>query len=417
MSESIWGKVAPTGFSLGQNSFNTQLYTIFNVSESTTLAGISFYSNSVATLLPIATGIFEVGNTTPIYTNTSPTWDGAAGSGWVTTTNETAISLSAGTDYIVCVVGPSDAAGNSWLCFITPDTFPITNGAVTAPASSGALTNSPYIDGGANATPIYPTSSTDIEWFVDVQLTPASSPVTGTGDVTVKKVSVSGSGSSSASAITGSGDISASKTTPSGVGILQETFSAVFNSTDANGIKTYDITASGNSSVAGSHPTRILEPTSPSDAYPHSFLYLFPVEPDQGTTFGDPLQIAFDNGWHNTYNVTIIQPGYAIDPWYADNDTDHTILQERFTLDVVDWVTTNFALTGREKNYLMGFSKSGTGGAQLIFRNPGVFDVAALWDFPADMATYNRFDPSETTVMGDASNFSAYELSSANISA
>lgn len=209
------------------------------------------------------------------------------------------------------------------------------------------------------------------------------------------------------------GNANAKKPSATGKGILQETFSASYVSTDASGIDTYNVTASGNGT--GTHPLRVLKPTSPNAAYPHSFLYCLPVLTDQDTSYGDPLQMAHDNGWHNQYNITLISPGYAINPWYGDNATDSTALQERFTLDVVNWVQANLATSGHEKNYLIGFSKSGTGGAQLIFRNPSVFDAAALWDFPADWTDLSRWSD-DTAVFGTQSNFAAnYALTAANM--
>lgn len=213
------------------------------------------------------------------------------------------------------------------------------------------------------------------------------------------------------------GNARVKKTKATGKGILNETFSASFVSTDASGIDTWNITASGNDNGTGAHPTRVLKPTSPAAAYPHSFVFLLPVDVDQSTAFNDPIQIAHDQGWHNQYNITFVWPGYAIQPWYGDNDTDHTILQERFTLDVVNWAQANLASSGHEKNYILGFSKSGTGGAQLIFRNPTVFDAAILWDFPADWTNVTRFDPGTSAVFGDQANFDAYSLKLSNLTA
>ncbi len=47
-------------------------------------------------------------------------------------------------------------------------------------------------------------------------------------------------------------------------------------------------------------------------------------------------------------------------------------------------------LTGQEQNWLIGFSKSGIGGQDLILKHPDIFSVAASWDFPADMASYGH---------------------------
>ena len=44
------------------------------------------------------------------------------------------------------------------------------------------------------------------------------------------------------------------------------------------------------------------------------------------------------------YNLTIIEPSFAIDPWYADNPNDPNLQYETFmTKDLVPWVTQNLA--------------------------------------------------------------------------
>ena len=60
------------------------------------------------------------------------------------------------------------------------------------------------------------------------------------------------------------------------------------------------------------------------------------------------------------------------------------------TREVVPWVEKNLATTGHEQNWLIGFSKSGLGGQDLILKHPGIFALAASWDFPADMSSYDE---------------------------
>ena len=44
----------------------------------------------------------------------------------------------------------------------------------------------------------------------------------------------------------------------------------------------------------------------------------------------------------NQYNLTIIEPSFPIDPWYADNPNDPSLQFETFmTKDLVPWVTQN----------------------------------------------------------------------------
>ena len=122
-------------------------------------------------------------------------------------------------------------------------------------------------------------------------------------------------------------------------------------------------------------------------------------------------------------------PSFPIDPWYADNPTDPQLQFETFmTKDLVPWVTQNLEppagsqslspLPGAEQNWLIGFSKSGIGGQDLILKHPDVFAVAASWDFPADMATYSDYGSSSANEYGTDANFQAnYRLTPAFLDA
>ena len=57
-------------------------------------------------------------------------------------------------------------------------------------------------------------------------------------------------------------------------------------------------------------------------------------------------------------------------------------------------VDSNLATSGTEENLLIGFSKSGYGGLDLLFKHPDVFDAIAAWDFPGDMAAYTDYGAS-----------------------
>jgi S-formylglutathione hydrolase FrmB len=93
------------------------------------------------------------------------------------------------------------------------------------------------------------------------------------------------------------------------------------------------------------------------------------------------------------------------------------------TTQLVPWVKANLSITGTEQNWLIGFSKSGFGSQDLLFRHPGVFSVAASWDFPADMSSYDGADPYGTVGGGEADNYGTdanfqanYRLSSSFLS-
>src|SRR4029077_9893987 len=158
-------------------------------------------------------------------------------------------------------------------------------------------------------------------------------------------------------------------------------FQAAYQGTDANGVATYGFTSIDN---GGTNVLRVLAPTDPAPGVPHNFLFVLPIEAGLGTTFGDGLATLRALNAQNQYNLTIVEPTFGIEPWYADNPFVSDVEYETFmTDDLVPWVTQNLAVTGTEQNWLIGFSKSGVGAMDLILKHPDVFTLAAAWDFPA----------------------------------
>jgi hypothetical protein len=149
---------------------------------------------------------------------------------------------------------------------------------------------------------------------------------------------------------------------------------------------------------SGLHPfaVRVLAPDHPSTNYPHSFLYALPVEAGLAqSTWGSGLDELRQLNVQNQYNATIIEPIFPIESWYADSATDTTINFETFTAELLPaWVNSNLDTSGAEKNLLIGFSKSGYGALDLLFKHPSVFDAVAAWDFPGDMAAYDQYGSS-----------------------
>ena len=184
-----------------------------------------------------------------------------------------------------------------------------------------------------------------------------------------------------------------------------------YQGTDANGAQLYDVTWN----VQGSHPfaVRVLVPTDPSPDYPHSFLYALPVESGlSGFLLGSGLNELESLNVENQYNATIIEPIFPDFSWYADNPNDATMDYETFVADILpQWVDSHFSITGSEKNLLIGFSKSGYGDLDLLFKHPTTFDAAAAFDFPADMPSYGGSGSSSGDDYGTQANFqNNYEL-------
>jgi hypothetical protein len=83
-----------------------------------------------------------------------------------------------------------------------------------------------------------------------------------------------------------------------------------------------------------------------------------------------------------------------------------TINFETFTaMFLPTWVESSFSTTGTDGNLLIGFSKSGYGALDLLFKHSSVFDAAAAWDFPADMVAYDSYGSSSSANYGTDANF------------
>ena len=188
-----------------------------------------------------------------------------------------------------------------------------------------------------------------------------------------------------------------------------------YTGTDANGVARYNVTSPDD---GGTQVMRVLAPTNPAAGVPHNFLFVLPVEAGLSTVYGDGLETLRALDAQDQYNLTIIEPSFGIEPWYADNPNDSSVRYETFlTNDLEPWVTQNLAETGAEQRWLIGFSKSGIGATDLILKHPDVFTLAAAWDFPADMSAYDQYFGSASSY-GSNDNFLAnYRLTPAFIEA
>ena len=194
-------------------------------------------------------------------------------------------------------------------------------------------------------------------------------------------------------------------------------FSVQYQSTDANNIEYFSYTSPNDGN--GTQTLRVLVPTHPAAGVAHNFLYVLPVEPGVGSSFGDGMQTMLALDAEDQYDLTIIEPSFSIDPWYTDNPNDANLQYETFmTSELVPWVRANLSTTGTEQNWLIGFSKSGIGGQDLILKHPDLFQLAASWDFPADMSAYDEYGSSSADNYGTDANFQAnYRLTSAFLDA
>jgi hypothetical protein len=192
-------------------------------------------------------------------------------------------------------------------------------------------------------------------------------------------------------------------------------FQVQYLSTDANGVESYSFVSPDDG--YGSHILRVLRPTHPAAGVTHNFVYVLPVVAGLNNTYGDGLDTLQALHAEDNYNLTIIEPTFGIDPWYANSSTDAGLQYETFmSSDLEPWVSANLATTHSEQNWLLGFSKSGIGAQDLILKHPDLFTLAATWDFPADMSAYNQYGASQS--YGTDANFQAnYRLTQAFVAA
>jgi hypothetical protein len=194
-------------------------------------------------------------------------------------------------------------------------------------------------------------------------------------------------------------------------------FHVRYLSTDAHGVRSYQVFSPDNG--PGLQVMRVLVPKHPAPGVPHNFLYVLPVQPQLGSAYNDGLDTVRRLDGQDRYNLTIVEPTFAIDPWYADNPKNPNVRYETFmTREIVPWAEKNLAVTGHEQNWLIGFSKSGLGGQDLILKHPDIFALSASWDFPADMSAYDQLGTDPAASYGTNANFQAnYRLTSAFVKA
>lgn len=192
-----------TDYGLTLGSDTTRLYTLtteFSASQSAPLSGIWFYSAPGATALPSQCGVFRVSDHALIASNLSPSWSGAAGSGWVKCAFDGSVTLTANTSYKVAVYQGGPDTSNDWYCavgnFFAND---ITRGIFTLPRTSIAnVGNGAFFLNGSGLT--YPNQQFNSTFYgvdVEVLLTPMVTPADAVGVTdSVSAVLVSGSATS-----------------------------------------------------------------------------------------------------------------------------------------------------------------------------------------------------------------------------
>ena len=372
----------------------------FSVSQSVSLTGIWFHSASGVTVLPTQCVIFNGDTTAQVAStlNTSPSWSGAAGSGWVKCAYGGSVTLVPGVHYVAAVF--FNTTTNNWYSDLGAywtsgaGASGITNGPLSAPQSSAALNGQAVFHAGT--TLAFPaTTSSGADFGVDVEVTTSS----GAGPAVSAPPPLIPPHPLFPETLL-AGAYQRADWQAQGVADLTVAFSST-----SGGIDTYNVTSPWNGT--STYQMRVLAPTAPNPDFPHAFLIMLPVQQNQDTNlYGDSIGTAQSIAAHNGYNLTCVQPGYAPlpssaeGPWFADNPLNPAISQEKFTLLVTGWVRQHLAVTGQEQVYLIGFSRSGLGAANLLFRHPYVYAACATWDAPFGMTDYDGTDPIRGSMVG-----------------
>ena len=175
---SIFGQANPTGVT-GYNTTtetSTNYGVWFTVAEAGTLTAVWFYSHSGATTLPTGTALFSqtgIGSSTLLGSNGSPTWSGAAGSGWVYDTGFPSTAVAAGTVYLATYFAGSGGLAQAYIFTGSSPAalFPTTSadGNITAPESEFSAMNGRN-GGGTYTTLPNSSNANNLNWLADVTI-------------------------------------------------------------------------------------------------------------------------------------------------------------------------------------------------------------------------------------------------------
>jgi S-formylglutathione hydrolase FrmB len=156
---------------------------------------------------------------------------------------------------------------------------------------------------------------------------------------------------------------------------------------------------------SGKTAIRVLLPDQVERSRRYPVVYVLPVEPGDGTRWGDGLAEVMKHDLHNKHQFIVVAPTFFQLPWYADHPTKPEISQESyFTKVVLPFVEQTYpASTQPTDRLLLGFSKSGWGAWSLLLRHPKAFGRAAAWDAPLMMDRLGEYGT--TDIFGTQENF------------
>ena len=174
VATTIWAQANPTGVTGYSTTAetNTTFGVYFTAAQAGTLQAIWFYSPSGSTDLPAEIALYAYTGQTLLSSNASPSWSGAAGSGWVRATLST-VALSSGTGYVaVYYTGPGTLTNQAYIYTGSSPAawFPSTSadGNLTAPQATPAYNQAPYNTGSFAFPAQY--NGNNLNWLLDVEV-------------------------------------------------------------------------------------------------------------------------------------------------------------------------------------------------------------------------------------------------------
>lgn len=159
--------------SLNADTLGYTLAVQFSVTQNNlTLTSIWWYSAPTVTVLPTTIALYTSSGT--LVASQTPTWSGAAGSGWVSANFTTPPALLTGTNYYGCVFY---GGGSPWYTSIDnywstgPGANGITNGPLTAPNSNNSVVGQDPFSPVSTGVHVPTQSNTSRNYLVDVAVT------------------------------------------------------------------------------------------------------------------------------------------------------------------------------------------------------------------------------------------------------
>jgi len=171
----VWPNQADVGNYTLDTANNFTLGMEFELSQACTVNNVWFYSPATVTQLPTEIGVYQVSNTTLVASDSSPSWSGAAGAGWISA--PLSGTLAASTKYKVAILNGAGtpAIWNAAVASYWSTGYGgsgLTAGPITVFSNAGA--DSPGQESyNLGATMTYPnTNAGPYSYGLDIEVTP-----------------------------------------------------------------------------------------------------------------------------------------------------------------------------------------------------------------------------------------------------